>query len=327
MLARCARCQGTFTTDRFGRQTCPHCGSELDLAAPSAPPAAPPSGEAPPPLAPPGPPRAGTGGELPPPPPPPPGGYGPPSAGGGYGGPPPGGPGGPGGYGPDLPAPFAERATRGLFGSFFETWKLVATEPLRFFSRVRVDQTGSAVLFGVIASTVGGLVQGLTSWASGRQSLAAMERALGDMPPETAALMRRLMELFAGPAVLVGVVLAPVLAVVGIYLIAGILHLLLTLVRGAGRGFDATLTTVGYAYGLHLLVAVPGCGGLIAIVWFAVALVIGLGAAQRCGPGKAAAAVFAPLLLACACCCAALGLGGFAAFREAAGHAQQGVNL
>ena len=26
MLARCARCQGTFTTDRFGRQTCPHCG-------------------------------------------------------------------------------------------------------------------------------------------------------------------------------------------------------------------------------------------------------------------------------------------------------------
>ncbi|HEX9051556.1 MAG TPA: YIP1 family protein, partial [Anaeromyxobacter sp.] len=37
MIARCARCQGTFTTDRFGRQICPHCGSELLLADPNAP--------------------------------------------------------------------------------------------------------------------------------------------------------------------------------------------------------------------------------------------------------------------------------------------------
>ncbi|HYG70330.1 MAG TPA: YIP1 family protein, partial [Anaeromyxobacteraceae bacterium] len=37
MLARCARCQGTFSTDHFGLQTCPHCGAELMLSDPNAP--------------------------------------------------------------------------------------------------------------------------------------------------------------------------------------------------------------------------------------------------------------------------------------------------
>jgi hypothetical protein len=39
-----------------------------------------------------------------------------------------------------------------------------------------------------------------------------------------------------------------------------------------------------------------------------VALVIGLGAIQRCGTGKAVLAVFAPFLLACVCICGAAGL-------------------
>jgi hypothetical protein len=341
MLARCARCQGTFTTDRFGRQFCPHCGSELDLPDPNAPRPPPPSGsgEAPPPFA--APPSGG--GELPPPPPPPPGGYGPPGGpgSGGFGGPPPGGypppqgggwgppPGAPRGPGPfesELPAPFAERQARGLFTTFFETWKLVATEPQRFFRRVRIDQTGSAVLFGVIAATFGNVIQGLYSWVSGRQTMMAMERAMHDVPPEAAEVMRKITEIFAGPAVLFSVVLSPVMAVIGIYLTAAIVHLLLMLFRGADRGFDATLTAVGYAYGLYVLLAIPGCGSLVAVVWYLVVLVIGLGMTQRCGPGKSAAAVFAPALLVCVCCCAAFGL-GFGAFLKEASQRTQQVSL
>ncbi|MGB8932553.1 MAG: YIP1 family protein, partial [Anaeromyxobacteraceae bacterium] len=63
MLARCARCQGTFQADRFGVQTCPHCGGEVLLSDPNAPqqgvgdPATP-AGGAPPPAAPPSAPSA-----------------------------------------------------------------------------------------------------------------------------------------------------------------------------------------------------------------------------------------------------------------------------
>src|SRR5512139_3975394 len=156
MIARCARCQGTFTTDRFGRQICPHCGSELLLSDPNAPPGA---EGAPLPATPPGPPAAPPGaGALPTAPPPPPD-QGPPSGGwpppppGGWPPPPPGGwqpppPGGwtrppPAALTPDLAAPFAERKSRGFLAAFFATWKLVATEPQGFFRRVRIDQSGS----------------------------------------------------------------------------------------------------------------------------------------------------------------------------------------
>ena len=335
MIARCARCQGTFTTDRFGLQTCPHCGSELLLADPSAPPGeAPRAGPpAPPPQEPPQqPPQAPppASGALPPPPPPPPGGYGPPPGGwqpptgGGWGGGPP-----PGAAEPELPSPFAERAQRGFFAAFFETWKLVATQPQQFFRRVRIDQTGTAILFGIIASAVGNAVTALYNYLTGQQALVAMQEVLEKMPEEQARFMRMYLELMSGSLTLAQVVLAPILTLVFMYLGAAILHLLLMLFRGAKRPFDATLTVVAYANGLNLLLAVPGCGGLLAGVWGLVVLILGLGEAQRCGQGKAAAAVLAPLVLACVCCCAAIGISAPAFLKglEAAGQGTQTTKI
>jgi len=323
MIARCARCQGTFTTDRFGQQTCPHCGSELLLADPNAPPPGP-GPEAAPPQAPP--PSAGG---LPPPPPPPAGGYGPPSGGGG---PPPDGGWGPypppsGGPGPDLPSPFAERKTRGFFAAFFETWKLVATQPQQFFRRVRIDQTGTAVLFGLIASVAGTVVAGLYNYLSGQQAIATMQQLMEKMPEEQARFMRTYLELFSGGAALAQIVISPIVTVIFMYLGAAILHLLLMLFRGAKRPFDATLTAVAYANGLNLLLAVPGCGGLLALVWGLVVLIIGLGEIQRCGAGKAAAAVLAPVVLVCVCCCGVLGLGAPAFIKGLGEAAKQGKTV
>lgn len=331
MLARCARCQGTFTTDRFGLQTCPHCGSELLLSDPNAPP-----GTAPP--EPPGPaqgeqpatdagaPAPEPAGTLPPPPPPPPGGYGPPPGwssppGSGWGGyPPPPPPGGP--SGPELPAPFAERGRRGFFAAFFETWKLVATHPSDFFRRVRIDQPGTAIFFGVIAASVGNAVAAVYSYFSGAQVRAMIE----SMPEEQARFVRVYLESMTGPLTLAQVIASPLVVLLVIYISAGLLHLLLLLFRGAKRGFDATLTAVAYANGLGLLLAVPGCGFPLALTWGVVVLVIGLGEIQRCGAGKAAAAVLSPVLLACVCCCGVIGLSGPAFLKgleEAAKQTQQ----
>jgi hypothetical protein len=304
MLARCARCQGTFSTDRYGRQTCPHCGAELILPAP---PGTPESAEPPP---------AGEPPQVPPPSPPPPGpppaGYGPPGwgppPGGGWGAPPP-----PGGWGappPDaagLPSPFADRARVGFFSGFFETWKLVATQPERFFARVRSDQAWTAILFGVIASTVGTLFSAIYAFFTGQQALVAMQQMAEKLPEEQARFMKIYAQALTGGALTAQVLLAPVLTFVSIYVAAAIVHLVLLLLKGGHRGFDATLTAVAYTSGLSLLLAVPACGGLLAGVWSLVSLVIGLGAIQRCGTGKAAAAVLAPFALACVCCCGLVG--------------------
>jgi DNA-directed RNA polymerase subunit RPC12/RpoP len=298
MLARCARCQGTFSTDRYGRQSCPHCGAELILPPP---PGTPETPEAPPPAEPPrG--AAPAGGEPPPPQPgPPAGGFGPapqPPPGGAWGAPP----------SPGLPSPFADRARTGFLAGFFHTWKLVATQPESFFARVRPDQAWSAILFGVLASTVGNAMASLYAWLTGQQTLVALEEMIAKMPEDRAQIARIYERALAADALLAQALAAPLVTLVLIYVVAAIVHLLLVLFRGANRGFDATVTAVAYASGLLLLLAVPGCGALLAGVWGLVSLVIGLGAVQRCGSGKAAAAVLAPLVLVCVCCCGALGV-------------------
>jgi hypothetical protein len=306
MLARCARCQGTFSTDRYGRQTCPHCGAELILPAPPGTPeeaAPPPPAEPPPPEPPPAePPRTA----APPPVGPPPPGWGrPPGA--GWGGPPP-----PGAWGPPppdggQPSPFADRGRVGFLAGFFETWKLVATQPERFFARVRADQAWTAILFGVIASTVGTIFSSIYGFFTGQQALVAIQQMAEKLPEEQARFMKLYAQALTGGALAAQVLLAPILTFVAIYVAAAVVHLVLLLLKGGGRGFDATLTAVAYTSGLSLLLAVPACGGLLAGVWTLVSLVIGLGAIQRCGTGKAAAAVLAPFALACVCCCGLVG--------------------
>jgi DNA-directed RNA polymerase subunit RPC12/RpoP len=305
MLARCARCQGTFTTDRYGRLTCPHCGAELILAeppgtegpTPRAPvPAAPPEGTSPPPA----------GGEpaVRPPPaeplPPPAGAWGAPP-------PPPWGGAGWGPYPPpslpEAPAPFAERDRRGFLAAFFETWKLVATQPQQFFARVRIDQTWTAVLFGVIATTVGNAAASVYGYFSRQQATVAFQSMMENLPDEQARLVRLYLQGLSGGATIAQLVLTPLLSLIGIYVASAVLHLLLMLFRGASRGFDATLTLVAYVSGLNLLLAVPGCGWILAGVWAAIVTIVGLGAIQRCGTGKATVVVLAPAILACACAC------------------------
>ena len=315
MLARCARCQNNFTTETFGLQRCPHCGSELLLADPNAPPPAAPEGPAPTVSAASAEPGAGPG-ALPPLPPPPPGG-GP----GGFGPPPGGGlPPGPDG---ELPAPFAERDRLGFFHAYIETFKLVATKPQEFFRRVRIDRSGSAVLFGLVSAIAGNVVYALYSWAGAQQLTVAMRQMIDKMPPEQRQAFEQMSPWLSGHGALWSAVFSPISALIGIYLAAGILHLLLMLFRGANRGFDATLTTVGYAYGLNLLLAVPACGWIIALVWYVVVLIIGTAESQRCGTGKAAAAVLLPGVLLC-CCCGSAGLVGLAGIMKTLGAAKGG---
>jgi len=276
MLARCARCQQTFTTDRFGVQTCPHCGLEIHLADPNAPRPPEPGGAPPPPAAaPPGP------GWRPPPPPAaaPPGGE---------------------------SAPFVRRKELGFVAAYWETLKRSASEPGAFFRPLRIDQSGSAVLFGVVGMTLGAWVSAVYGWAASA-SWMGMMRQLMERMPRRGEFDPALIEGLAARAGAIGfvgqIVAAPLVSLVAIYLFAGIVHLFLLLFRGAGRGFDATLTAVGYAAGLYLFQVLPLCGGLIALVWALVVAIAGIGETQRCGTGKAAAATLAPFLLLVCCAC------------------------
>jgi hypothetical protein len=304
MIARCARCQQTFSTDRFGVQTCPHCGGEVLLADPNAP--RPPPPAPPPQEAPGGAPPPGWGGAPSGPGGPPPGWGAPPP-----GGPPPGWGAPPGPAGPpsgEESAPFVRRKELGFFGAYFRTWKLASLEPARFFRNVKVNETGSAVLFGVLSITVAQWFQALYGWLINTSMQGFMQEIMRRVPQGQAEIDPKILEYFSGthPAMLAAQLLgAPLYALVNVFLAAGVIHLFLLLLKAAPRGFETTLTVVGYAAGVQLVAAapVPGLAALAAFVWFLVAMIVGLGEAQRCGNGKAAAATLLPGVLLCLCCC------------------------
>lgn len=291
MLARCARCQQTFSTDHFGVQTCPHCGSEILLSDPNAPRPPEAGAVAPPPQAPP---------SAPPGP--------------GWGAPPAAAPGPPAGG--EQSAPFARRKELGFVAAYWETLKRVAAEPGAFFRTVRIGETGSAVLFGVVAMTLGTWVSAVYGWAASASWMGVMRQVMERMPRRSEidpAIIEGLAARAGAMGFVAQIIAAPLVSLVAIYVFAGIVHLFLLVFRGAGRGFDATITAVGYAAGLFLFQVLPLCGGLIALVWALVATIAGIGETQRCGAGKAAAATLAPfaLVVCCACGLGALIAAGF----------------
>jgi hypothetical protein len=287
MLARCAHCQKTFETDRYGVQACPHCGAGVLLAAPGGPPPGPPA-SAPPP-------SAGAPGWGAPPPPPGSGPAAPPGA------VPPGG--------PEASAPFVHRKQMGFLAAFFQTWKLAAVDSAAFFRMVKVNESSSAVLFGVVALTVSQWFQAAYGYLMGAATQGVVQEMMRRLPQADTGFDPEMLRIVAGASVagFAGrVIAAPVYALVSVFLTAGIVHLFLILLRGAPRGFAATLTVVGYASGVQLVAAapIPLLAPLVAFVWFLVVVVLGLAEAQRCGAGKAALATLLPGVLGCACCCA-----------------------
>ncbi len=330
MIAKCARCQYVFSTDRYGKQHCPSCNAELMLNAP--PGAAPAAAQ---PVA--------------------------PAAAPGTGPVPPAGPEataccvghparpasatcprcgafacaeclqpGPDGLGlclacraraasePDEPTAWEEREKHGLFAAFFGTLKRSFVDPVRFFERMRVKGAAGALSFYWINAAIG--VLGGQFWQAVLAST-GLGKALNqtpELPPGHP--LEGLMQLQSDPVtnIVMGVVWA-VFAPVSLYLTAGIFHLGLLLFKGARNGFDATLRSVAYSSGPNLLQLVPLCGGFIGGLWVLVLTVIGLWKTQRTSLGVAIAAVLVPMFVLFCCTCMGLVAVAFAGGAALAG--------
>jgi hypothetical protein len=109
-----------------------------------------------------------------------------------------------------------------------------------------------------------------------------------------------------------GVVIAPLISLIVLFIWSGILHLILALLGGAAGGFATTLRAVCYSRTADVGSVVPLLGGLVTFVWTRVLEIIGLSQAHRTERWKAALAVVIPLALCCVCL-----VGGIFAFGAA----------
>jgi hypothetical protein len=278
-MTECPHCHTVLPEppDRF----CPNCGADL-LAATAAgvPPPLPPVDAAPPPL--PG--EYSGGGSAPPP---------------GYGSLPPYGTAPAGGGG----TPWDRRGTLGFLGALIETTKQVLTEPAAFFRAMPVaGGLGPPMLYAVIIGYVGLVATTIYNLVF-RSVLSSSMTQMG-----SGGDLERLAPFLVGTtSLIVNLLFGPVFIVMGLFIGAGLFHLMLLAFGGATRGFEATFRVAAFSQAASIFNVVPGCGGLIGLVYTLVLLVIGLSEAHQISRGKAAAAVLVPFVLIC-CCCAAIGV-------------------
>lgn len=225
--------------------------------------------------------------------------------------------GAPGGWASAAPAggprqdgpPWEDRERLGFGVAFVETTKGVLAEPADFFRRMKPSGgLGAPLFYGVLTGYLGLVVTSVYQlvW---RLVAGAPAAPTGDSPAErfAAAFQGGMTPLQFG----INLLLGPVLIAAGLFIGAGIYHVMLLVLGGAQRDFEATLRVACYSSATQLFQIVPGCGGLIAVVWNIVVAVVGLSEVHGISRGKAAAAVLLPVLLVCCCCLGVALLLGF----------------
>jgi hypothetical protein len=190
-----------------------------------------------------------------------------------------------------LKTPWEDRAANGYFDGLFRTAKGVLLGPSDFFKKMAV--TGGLtdpLLFAMIIGMVGLLF--FSIW-----DLVLHDSMQSIMTPEMRNAAGRSMS--NGIASPFGMVMRPFLLIIWLFIVSGMLHLFLMMVRGAKAGFEATFRVTSYSVSPFLFMVIPYCGMLITMLWMLTLIVIGLRDAHETTGGKATVAVFFPLLFCC----------------------------
>jgi len=242
-----------------------------------------------------------------PPPPPPPTGAPPPSP-----------------YAPYVPAaaglPWEMRPQVGFADALVDTIRLLVTSPAEAWSRTREKgDLGQPLLFAVLVGWIGVAFNSVWSLIFGNMWL----RFLPMLPPEVRdqAALRGIGTGLG--STLFALVLAPLFVIVGLFVSSAILHVCFMIVgalSGSTAGFEGTFRVVGYSSVSQLAQAIPVVGGLVAMIWNLVLVVMGAQRIHRTTQGKAIAGVLIPIVLCCGCAILAILFAGAAILAAISGH-------
>ncbi len=186
--------------------------------------------------------------------------------------------------------PWEDRETLGFFGGLLKTLNESLFHPSEFFKKMTV--TG-----GLTDPLLYALIVGMVGMMSSYFWQIVLKSTMQDMLPGMQVSAEQHMIQNIGMAVLA--FLSPFLIIIGLFIAAGILHLCLMMVKGARSGFEATFRVVAYGYSANIFLLIPFCGGLLYGVWAVILYIIGLKEAHETSGGRAAVAVFLPVIVCC----------------------------
>lgn len=162
--------------------------------------------------------------------------------------------------------------------SFVATVRRLVVEPVAFFRGMnRQGDFVNPLVFALICWEISAIISGLLGVLGSLVGLGA--RGGGEA----------IVGFFAS------LILTPILAVVVLFIAAGIIHLLVMLiVRPMGTGFETTFRAIAYANVTALVSWIPILGALVGTLWYVVLSVLGVRESHATSTGKAVAIVLIP---------------------------------
>ncbi len=186
--------------------------------------------------------------------------------------------------------PWEDRETVGFMNGLLSTVKGLLFSPTAFFRRMPVTGgLSDPLMYSLIIGMTG--LMFLYFWdALFHDSFRSA--MITEMHGGSGGLLRTTgSSLFA--------VLTPFFFIFCLFVMSGMLHLFLFLVRGARAGFEATFRVVSYSVSPFILLILPLCGTPLMVLSTMILATIGLKEAHEIPAGKAVFAVFLPFFLSC----------------------------
>lgn len=211
---------------------------------------------------------------------------------------------------PEPPAWLPWEAPNAGLGSLLPTIGGFLVNPIDSFSKMSLTvDLVRPIAYYVIVALIGSifdLIWGLIFF----QSMLGVVRQF--LPAESWSQLEPILRAPTVLGFILQLVVAPLVALIVVFVWTAIVHLVLMLIGGDRNGFAATLRTQSYAWTAALAQAIPFVGRLVALVWGLILQIVGLSEAHKIEGWKAAVAVIAPLVACCGCLVAAIVLFGAA---------------
>ncbi|HXV75359.1 MAG TPA: YIP1 family protein, partial [Candidatus Polarisedimenticolaceae bacterium] len=170
---------------------------------------------------------------------------------------------------PTATLPFEEPG-RAFGAGLLETIKLFILDPDQAFRRMPLR---SDILRPLIYAVIVGWVGTAVAYLWGLMFQASILGMLGGLGDAEQVIPPILLGVTAG---VLGLVLAPVIILIQVFIYTVVIHLCLMLVGGERNGFATTLRVLCYSNTAQLAQGIPFAGGLIATLWGIVLCVLGL---------------------------------------------------
>jgi hypothetical protein len=208
----------------------------------------------------------------------------------------------------ELVIPFEDKS-KDFFTGLLETLKLVLFQPTTFFRNYKLDNPiGRSLLFAVIigwfaaiVDIIWGMVINRSMFTYFKENFSKFEEYFPELEGfdfsqfESVGAWESLQSI-------IGIIIAPFMVLLFVFIFAGLFHLFLMMVKGANKNFETTINIVAYGMAASIFKVLPFCGQLVYYVYWVILSIIGLTETHKTDSWKAVFAVIAPFLLCCLCC-------------------------